>query len=205
MEQGATPTTAYTSWMLQVDQALAYEALRRLPEVQLARIGEEIEAMTVALVRRFLDGAPPVAEPTPDECVRLNALLDRIDRREARGLTDIIANVDPAFLDQLRRARWGFEQLTSFPRWVMERIIREVGAFEMMLALVGTQEGVRGHVLAGMSQRAAQRAAEDVAVLVRVEDLPERVRQARELVQSTVLRLLEREEIAPIVPDAQLA
>jgi len=46
-----------------------------------------------------------MAEPTADEFARLNALLDGIDRRQARGLTDIIANVDPAFLDQMRRAR----------------------------------------------------------------------------------------------------
>jgi len=55
----------------------------------------------------------------------------------------------------------------------MERIIREIGPFEMMLALVGAPEGLRKHALADMSRRAAQRAAEHVAVLVRSEELPE--------------------------------
>ncbi|MBM4419916.1 MAG: hypothetical protein FJ033_16655 [Chloroflexi bacterium] len=85
----------------------------------------------------------------------------------------------------------------------MERIIREIGPFEMMLALVGAPEGLRKHALADMSRRAAQRAAEHVAVLVRSEELPEWVRQARELVQTTILRLLEMEEIAPAVPGAE--
>ena len=120
-------------------------------------------------------------------------ILNQVDRTTEKNITESLEREDAELADRIKSSMFVFEDIITLDDVSIQRILREVEAKELALALKGCSEEVGAVIFRNQSKRAAASLKEDMEFLgpVRLMD----VEKAQQKVVSIIRRLDEAGEI----------
>ena len=119
--------------------------------------------------------------------------LNQVDRTTERNITESLEREDAELADRVKSSMFVFEDIITLDDVAIQRILREVEAKELALALKGCSEEVAEVIYKNQSKRAAASLKEDMEFLgpVRLMD----VEKAQQGIVAIIRRLDEAGEI----------
>lgn len=129
-------------------------------------------------------------------------VLKQVSRGTERAILESLTERDPDLVADIEQRMFVFENLILLDDRSLQRVLREVAAQDLTLALRGAPEAVREHVFANLSQRAAAALREDLEA-----SPPVRLRlieEAQQQVVAVARRLEEEDEIVIARNDAEV-
>ncbi len=92
-------------------------------------------------------------------------MLNRLDSGSSRGILDVIEREDANLVETIRHLMFVFEDLLLIDPLGLKEVIGKVERKVLTVALKGTSEQLRNHVMGCMSQRGAEMLREDMESL----------------------------------------
>jgi flagellar motor switch protein FliG len=157
---------------------------RTLPEVI-----EGVEAVLRQRLSRLLTSDYSVAGGV-DSLVKI---LGNVDRHTERGILEYLDAHDPELAEEVRKQMFSFENLIELDDQGLQRVLREVDARDLALALRGANEQLKERIFRNISARAAEMLQEDMAVSGPVRRL--QVEEAQQRIVNVARRLEQTGEI----------
>ncbi len=147
------------------DVAMRMASLDQVPPMVIRRISEVLTSKVRALgsiSKEPVGGARAVAE-----------ILNRMNSADAEELLGDVANEKADLEQSIRHFMFVFEDLMKIDSKGMREIVAKVDRKVLALAMKGTSEDMRNHILACMSQRGAEMMREDIQAMgpVRIRDV----------------------------------
>lgn len=124
----------------------------------------------------------------------LAALLANVDRSTERVILDHLDKNAPELATEVRKLTFTFENLIQLDDPSIQRILREVDAKDLAMALRGIADELREKIFKNLSSRAAEMLREDINV-----SGPVRMRQVEEAQQRIVAIVRRLEESGDLV------
>lgn len=126
----------------------------------------------------------------------VNALVDilnQVDRTTEKNITESLEREDPELAEKIKESMFVFEDIITLDDVSIQRILREIDAKELAMALKGCSEEVANAIFRNQSKRAAAALKEDMEFLgpVRLMD----VEKAQQKIVGIIRRLDEAGEI----------
>ena len=123
----------------------------------------------------------------------LVGILNSVDRTTEKNITEGLEREDAELADKVKSSMFVFEDVISLDDVSMQRILREVEASDLALALKGCSDEVANCIYRNQSKRAAASLKEDMEFLgpVRITD----VEKAQQKIVSIIRRLDDANEI----------
>lgn len=120
-------------------------------------------------------------------------ILNQVDRTTEKNITEGLEREDEELADKIKSSMFVFEDIITLDDVSIQRVLREVEAKELTLALKGCSEEVANTIYKNQSKRAAASLKEDMEFLgpVRIMD----VEKAQQKIVSVIRRLEEAGEI----------
>lgn len=120
-------------------------------------------------------------------------ILNQVDRTTEKNITESLEREDAELADRIKSSMFVFEDIITLDDVSIQRILREVEAKELALALKGCSEEVAETIFKNQSKRAAASLKEDMEFLgpVRLMD----VEKCQQKIVSIIRRLDEAGEI----------
>lgn len=120
-------------------------------------------------------------------------ILNQVDRTTEKNITEGLEREDEDLADKVKSSMFVFEDIITLADVSIQRVLREVDAKELALALKGCSEDVANCIYKNQSKRAATSLKEDMEFLgpVRLMD----VEKAQQKIVSIIRRLEEAGEI----------
>lgn len=130
---------------------------------------------------------------TIDGVETLVGILNQVDRTTEKNITEGLEREDAELADKVKSSMFVFEDIISLDDVSIQRILREVEASDLALALKGCSEEVAECVYRNQSKRAAASLKEDMEFLgpVRLMD----VEKSQQKIVSVIRRLDDAGEI----------
>jgi flagellar motor switch protein FliG len=170
---------------IQPDVAMRVATMERtLPEVI-----EGVEAVLRQRLSRLLTSDYSVAGGV-DSLVKI---LGNVDRHTERGILEYLDAHDPELAEEVRKQMFSFENLIELDDQGLQRVLREVDARDLALALRGANEQLKERIFRNISARAAEMLQEDMAVSGPVRRL--QVEEAQQRIVNVARRLEQTGEI----------
>jgi flagellar motor switch protein FliG len=143
-------------------------------------IGQKLQALG-EVSRESYGGVRAVAE-----------ILNRIDSISSRGIIETIEQQDPSVAQTIRHLMFVFEDLLLIDQLGVKEVLAKVDRKILTVALKGTSEQLRNHILGCMSQRGADMLREDMDALgpVKIKEV-----EASQQQIITVVRQLESDGV----------
>lgn len=123
----------------------------------------------------------------------LVGILNSVDRTTEKNITEGLEREDAELADKVKSSMFVFEDIISLDDVSIQRILREVEASDLALALKGCSDEVANCIYRNQSKRAAASLKEDMEFLgpVRITD----VEKAQQKIVSIIRRLDDANEI----------
>lgn len=120
-------------------------------------------------------------------------ILNQVDRTTEKNITESLEREDEELADKIKSSMFVFEDIITLDDVSIQRVLREVDAKELALALKGCSEDVANSIYKNQSKRAAASLKEDMEFLgpVRLMD----VEKAQQKIVSIIRRLEEAGQI----------
>ena len=120
-------------------------------------------------------------------------ILNSADRSTERRILDYLDGVDPELSSEIRKLMFLFDDLIRLDDRSIQRVLREIDSKDLVLALKGASEELRGRIYKNQSSRASQMLKEELEAMgpVRLRAIEE----AQQRIAATVRRLEEADEI----------
>jgi flagellar motor switch protein FliG len=120
-------------------------------------------------------------------------ILNRVDRGTERTILEALGEADPELADQIKSRMFVFEDVVNLDNKSIQRILRDVDAKDLGLALKTSSEELKELILKNMSKRAAEMLVEDMQMMgpVRLHD----VEEAQQKIVNTIRQLEDSGEI----------
>lgn len=120
-------------------------------------------------------------------------ILNQVDRTTEKNITEGLEREDPELAEKVKESMFVFEDIITLDDVSIQRILREVEAKELALALKGCSDEVSNAIFRNQSKRAAAALKEDMEFLgpVRLMD----VEKAQQRIVGIIRRLDEAGEI----------
>jgi flagellar motor switch protein FliG len=120
-------------------------------------------------------------------------ILNGVDRSTERTILDSLEIRDPELAEEIKKRMFVFEDIVRIDNRSIQRIIRDVDAADLQLALKVASEEVREVIFRNMSKRMADAYREEMQYMgpVRLRD----VEEAQTRIVATIRRLEESGEI----------
>ena len=120
-------------------------------------------------------------------------ILNQVDRTTEKNITEGLEREDEELADKIKSSMFVFEDIITLDDVSIQRVLREVEAKELALALKGCSEQVADSIYRNQSKRAAASLKEDMEFLgpVRLMD----VEKSQQKIVSIIRRLEEAGEI----------
>jgi flagellar motor switch protein FliG len=101
------------------------------------------------------------------------AVLNLLNASLEKELLESLAEKDPALCEQIKNLMFVFEDIVTLDDRALQRLLREVGAKELALALKTASKELKDRILGAMTQRAVTALEEEIEFLgpVRVRDV----------------------------------
>lgn len=194
-------TIALILCYLQPDKAA--QVMAELPEDTQSEVAYRIATMnnTSPMVIKEIEG---VLESKLSSVVRTEMttlggvetivnILNQVDRTTEKNITEGLEREDAELADKVKSSMFVFEDIISLDDVSIQRILREVEASELALALKGCSDDVANCIYKNQSKRAAASLKEDMEFLgpVRLMD----VEKAQQKIVSVIRRLDDANEI----------
>jgi flagellar motor switch protein FliG len=154
-----------------LEPAVAAEVLYRVARM------EKVAPEMLAVVQSVLDSKGDLAlgpEMAPSGGPDMAAeMLNLLGGTVERQLLEGIAERDPEMAEQIKSRMFLFEDLILVDGKGMQRLLREIEAKDLALALKGASDELKRHVKASLSGRAGEALEEEIEMLgaVRVKDV----------------------------------
>jgi flagellar motor switch protein FliG len=102
-------------------------------------------------------------------------ILNRVDRGTERTILEALGEADPELADQIKSRMFVFEDVVNLDNKSIQRILRDVDAKDLGLALKTSSEELKELIFKNMSKRAAEMLGEDMQMMgpVRLHDVEE--------------------------------
>jgi flagellar motor switch protein FliG len=112
-------------------------------------------------------------------------MLNRLDSGSSRGILDHIEQQDTNLAETIRHLMFVFEDLLLIDPLGLKEVLAKVDRKILTIALKGTSEQLRNHMLGCMSQRGADMLREDMEALgpVKIKDVESSQQQIIALVR----------------------
>jgi flagellar motor switch protein FliG len=120
-------------------------------------------------------------------------ILNQVDRTTEKNITEGLEREDPELAEKVRESMFVFEDILTLDDVSIQRILREVEAKELALALKGCSEEVANAIFRNQSKRASAALKEDMEFLGPVRLLD--VEKAQQRIVGIIRRLDEAGEI----------
>jgi len=120
-------------------------------------------------------------------------ILANVDRHTERGILEYLDAHDPELAEEVRKQMFSFENLVELDDHGLQRVLREVDARDLALALRGANEQLKERVFRNISARAAEMLQEDMAVSGPVRRI--QVEEAQQRIVNVARRLEQAGEI----------
>ena len=147
---------------------------------------------TIALILCYLtpEKAAQVMAELPEE---KQSEVNQVDRTTEKNITESLEREDAELADKIKSSMFVFEDILTLDDVSIQRILREVEAKELALALKGCSDEVGEAIYRNQSKRAAASLKEDMEFLgpVRLMD----VEKAQQAIVSIIRRLDDAGEI----------
>lgn len=120
-------------------------------------------------------------------------ILNQVDRTTEKNITESLEREDEELAEKIKSSMFVFEDVVTLQDVAIQRVLREVEAKELALALKGCSEEVANSIYKNQSKRAAAALKEDMEFLgpVRLMD----VEKAQQKIVSVIRKLEEADEI----------
>jgi flagellar motor switch protein FliG len=120
-------------------------------------------------------------------------ILNQVDRTTEKNITESLEREDPELAEKIKESMFVFEDIVTLDDVSIQRILREMDAKELAMALKGCSEEVANAIYRNQSKRAAAALKEDMEFLgpVRLMD----VEKAQQRIVGIIRRLDEAGEI----------
>ena len=163
----------------------------------LDQISPEIIGKIAAIVHQRLKGLGQLSRQSYGGVRAVSELLNRLDSSVSKDILENIAQQDGNLVEQIRHLMFVFEDLLLIDEGGIKELLAKVDRKLLTVALKGTSEQLKNHLLSCMSQRGKEMLAEDMDALgpVKIKEV-EAAQQAiiavvRELESQGVLSLKE--------------
>jgi flagellar motor switch protein FliG len=120
-------------------------------------------------------------------------VLNQVDRSTERSILGSLTEVDAALADEVRRFMFVFEDIALLDDRSMQRVVRELDAKDMALALRTVPDELRDKFFANMSSRAADMLRDEISLGGQVKQ--KNVEEAQGRIVEVVKRLEDQDEI----------
>ncbi len=129
-------------------------------------------------------------EYAPSGGVRAVAeILNRMDRSTEKVVMEKLEEENPELADDIKRLMFVFDDILLIDDRAIQNIMRDIDQKDIVLALKGASDQVKGKILKNMSTRARQMIQEDMEVMG-----PVRLKNAEEAQQKIVNQIRRLEE-----------
>jgi flagellar motor switch protein FliG len=177
--------------LTQFDPAVQVEVAKRIA------LTEQITPEAVEIVeeglRRKLSSV--VTEVTSIGGTRpLASVLNQVGRTNERQILTALAEQDSQLADEVRRYMFVFDDVILLDDRAMQRVVRELDAKDMALALRPATEGLRLKFFQNMSQRAAEMLREEMSMAGQVR--MKAVEEAQQRIIDLIKKLEDSDEIS---------
>lgn len=142
---------------LRADVALRMAHLEQISPEIISKIAQVITSKLKAIgdvSRETYGGVNAVAE-----------MFNRLDGNATREILDAIEQTDPSLVENIRQLMFVFEDLLLMDQNAIKELLQRVDRKVLTMALKGTSEQLRVHIMASMSQRGAEMMKEDMEAL----------------------------------------
>lgn len=139
------------------DVALRMASLEQISPDIIAKIASVVGAKLKALgdlSRETYGGVNAVAE-----------MFNRLDSNTSREILESIESQDAGLVETIRQLMFVFEDLLLMDQNAIKELLQKVDRKVLTIALKGTSEQLRNHILSSMSQRGAEMMREDMDAL----------------------------------------
>lgn len=172
---------------LRADVALRMASLDQIsPEIIskiVAVIGSKLKALG-EISREAYGGVRAVAE-----------MFNRLDSNTSKEILDMMEHTDPTVVETIRHLMFVFEDLLLLDQSAIKEMLAKVDRKILTIALKGTSDQLKNHVLGAMSQRGAEMLREDMDALgpVKIKEV-----EAAQQQIIAVVRQLEAEGVVSL-------
>lgn len=121
------------------------------------------------------------------------SILNRVDRGTEKTILEALAEENPELADEIKRRMFVFEDIVLLDNRSVQRILREIDAKDLAMALKTASEDVKNLIFRNMSKRAVELLKEDMAYMgpVRLRD----VEEAQQKIVNVIRQLEDSGEI----------
>ncbi len=123
----------------------------------------------------------------------LSEVLNRVDRSTERNIIENLERFDPELAESVKKLMFVFDDLIILDDRSIQRLLRELDAKDLALALKGASDEVQFKIYRNMSERASSMMREDMEAMgpVRLKD----VEETQQKIVNVIRRLEEAGEI----------
>ena len=121
-------------------------------------------------------------------------IMNRMDRSTEKVVMEKLEEENPELADDIKRLMFVFDDILALDDRAIQMIMRDVEQKDVVLALKGASDGVKGKILKNMSTRARQMILEDMEVMG-----PVRLKATEEAQQKIINVIRRFEEMGEIV------
>jgi flagellar motor switch protein FliG len=121
------------------------------------------------------------------------SILNRVDRGTEKTILEALAEENPELADEIKRRMFVFEDIVLLDNRSVQRILREIDAKDLSMAMKTASEDVKNLVFRNMSKRAVELLKEDMSYMgpVRLRD----VEEAQQKIVNVIRQLEDSGEI----------
>ena len=121
------------------------------------------------------------------------SILNRVDRGTEKTILEALAEENPEFADEIKRRMFVFEDIVLLDNRSVQRILREIDAKDLAMAMKTASEDVKNLIFRNMSKRAVELLKEDMGYMgpVRLRD----VEEAQQKIVNVIRQLEDSGEI----------
>ena len=178
--------------------------LQRLPEDTQAEVAvrlammertspEVLEDIESAMRARLGTVFAPRQDVTAGGIDAVVEILRKVDLQTEKAILDGLEKTDPETANEIKKRMFVFDNITLLDDRSIQRVLRDVDAKELGMALKGASDEVRERIVTNMSERAGKMLEDDMAALGPVR--MRHVEQAQARIVAAVRQLEEAEEI----------
>lgn len=131
----------------------------------LDQISPEIIAKIAGVIANKLKNLGDVSRENYGGVNAVAEMCNRLDSNTSREVLENIEQTDPNLVETIRQLMFVFEDLLLMDQNAIKELLQRVDRKILTVALKGTSEQLRNHILSSMSQRGAEMLREDMESL----------------------------------------
>ena len=180
-----------SSVLAELDVALASDLSCRL--LTLKAIGDDVEKLVAERLAQELLGEKDESTAL-DRHAQLGAILNQLERPQVEQILGEIEQHAEEDARRLKEHVFGFEDVASMDRTDRVRLLEEVTAEQIVLALRGADGDLRASILSSLSDRSRRMVESELSTVVKVA--PKSIAEAQRAIASLALSMAARSMIA---------